>query len=123
MVALPRRDQAHPMKQANNTEIDRLLQRHGRRWNAAAAAGATAGESDGGDHPAAMNNAVPHLDADEMNAYAEGALPAAARARYASHLADCRSCRATVTNLTLAAQESAEEKARAVPKRTAVPPW
>jgi hypothetical protein len=101
------------MKQANNTEMDRLLQRHARRWNAA---GATAGESDGGDDAVAMNEAGAHLDADELNVYAEGALPPAARARYASHLADCRSCRATVTNLTLAAHEAAEERASAAPE-------
>lgn len=92
------------MKQANNTEIDRLLQRHARRFGTAAASG----EGDGRDQVAA-HNAGAHLDADEMNAYAEGALPAAARSRYASHLADCDSCRAVVTNLTLAAQPAVQE--------------
>ena len=49
-------------------------------------------------HDAAMTE---HLDADEMNAFAEGALPPAARARYVSHLADCGPCRQQVSQLTL----------------------
>lgn len=102
------------MKQANNTEIDRLLQRHGRRWNAAAA-------STGGDAAGSQSNNVAdgaktagagraHLDADEMSAYAEGALAAPARARSVAHLADCDSCRRIVTDLVLASSVAAEEK-------------
>jgi hypothetical protein len=109
------------MKQANNTEMDRLLQRHARRWDAAVS---NTGESNGGDDAAAINEAGAHLDADEMSSYAEGALPPAARARYASHLADCRSCRATVTNLTLAAHDAAEERERAAPESASPSkPW
>lgn len=44
-----------------------------------------------------------HLDVDEMSAYAEDALPAAARARYTSHLADCNDCRKLVASLATAA--------------------
>jgi hypothetical protein len=44
-----------------------------------------------------------HLDADEMSAFAEGSLPAAARSRYVSHLADCDDCRKTVSQLAIAA--------------------
>jgi len=40
-----------------------------------------------------------HLDADELNAFAEGALPPAARSHYVSHLADCNDCRRAVTEL------------------------
>src|ERR1051325_5933913 len=40
-----------------------------------------------------------HLDADELNAFAEGALPAAARSHYVSHLADCDDCRRVVNEL------------------------
>ena len=43
-----------------------------------------------------------HLDADELNAFAEGALPAAARARYVSHLAECDQCRRQVSDLAIA---------------------
>ena len=41
-----------------------------------------------------------HLDADELNSYAEGVLPAPARARYIEHLADCERCRRIVLGLT-----------------------
>jgi hypothetical protein len=43
-----------------------------------------------------------HLDADEMSAFAEGALPAAARAHYVSHLAECDQCRRHVSDLAIA---------------------
>jgi len=44
----------------------------------------------------------PHLDADELNSYVANALPAAARARYTAHLADCSSCRKLVVELSAA---------------------
>ena len=43
-----------------------------------------------------------HLDPDEMNTFAEGALPPAARARYVSHLAQCDHCRQQVAQIGLA---------------------
>ncbi|HEX5603533.1 MAG TPA: zf-HC2 domain-containing protein [Pyrinomonadaceae bacterium] len=71
------------MKQETNNEMDLLLRRLGRRDDAA----------------------VPddHLDADELNAYAENALPAAARARYTVHLAECSRCRSLVAQLSSSA--------------------
>lgn len=51
-----------------------------------------------------------HPDADELSAYAENALPQAARSRYASHIADCKECRSVVTTIALA---SGGEKLRA----------
>lgn len=42
-----------------------------------------------------------HLDADELNAFAEGSLPAPARSRYLSHLADCDNCRQIVSQLAI----------------------
>lgn len=42
-----------------------------------------------------------HLDADEINAFAEGALPPATRARYVSHLADCDECRKQASALAI----------------------
>lgn len=48
------------------------------------------------------SSSASHMDADELSAYAENALPAAARARYASHLADCDRCRRLATNIALA---------------------
>ncbi|HYX27777.1 MAG TPA: zf-HC2 domain-containing protein [Pyrinomonadaceae bacterium] len=52
--------------------------------------------------PAAPAGGADHLDADELSAFAEGALPAAARARYVSHLADCDQCRRQVADLAIA---------------------
>ena len=71
------------MKQETNNEMDLLLRRLGRRDDAA----------------------VPedHLDADELSAYAENALPAAARARYTMHLAECSRCRSLVAQLSSSA--------------------
>jgi len=43
-----------------------------------------------------------HLDADEMNTFAEGMLPPAARARYVSHLVSCGECREQVAQIALA---------------------
>ena len=43
-----------------------------------------------------------HLDADEMNAFAEGVLPPGARTRYVSHLANCDECRKQVAQLAIA---------------------
>jgi hypothetical protein len=51
---------------------------------------------------AGPSNGLDHLDADELNAFAEGALPPVARARYVSHLADCSQCRRQVSDLALA---------------------
>ncbi len=66
---------------ANDTQIDVLLRRY-------------AGQSQG----TAANE---HLDADEINAFAEGSLPAAARSRYVSHLVDCDKCRQIVSQLAI----------------------
>lgn len=88
------------MKAEFDNEIDALLRR-----NARAAGGGARG--DGG-------RATTHLDADELSAFAEDALPAAARLSVVSHLADCGECRAVVVRLSSAAGE--------VRKRAAVDP-
>src|SRR6266436_785321 len=62
-----------------DTQIDVLLRRHAER--------------------ARSNSAIEHLDADELNAFAEGSLPVAARSRCVSHLADCDDCRRLVSQL------------------------
>jgi hypothetical protein len=105
-MAPKKRCQLNPMKRPDNTEIDRLLRRHLRP---------------GGGAARAIESAGAHMDADEMNAYAEGALPEGARARYFAHLADCDSCRKLVTELTLAATASAEGRESAVAAATAAP--
>ena len=50
---------------------------------------------------AAQGAPVEHPDADELNAFAEGALPPAARQRYLSHFADCDDCRKLVSQLAV----------------------
>lgn len=52
-----------------------------------------------------------HLDADELSAFAEGALPQATRARYVSHLAECDECRKQASDLAISsgAMISAEQ--------------
>lgn len=75
------------MKEANNKEIDLLLRDLAKRSRSAGDVSQPAGE---------------HLDADELNSFAEGVLPQATRALYASHLADCDHCRKIVAQLMVA---------------------
>lgn len=103
------------MKFESDTEIDRLLRRHARRGAAASAspensrAAINDNERAASSHPGGV-----HLDADEVNAYAEGALPDASRSRYFAHLADCDECRSLVTKLTLASGVAREPSAESV---------
>jgi hypothetical protein len=94
------------MKSSGNTEMDRLLRRYARHGGEALRAGPEQNNA-----APEVNNTV-HLDADELNAYAEGALPENARSRYFAHLADCDTCRKLVTDLTLAASLADEGKTR-----------
>jgi hypothetical protein len=75
------------MKQTEKDEMDLLLRGLARR--------------EGASSVTPEDRSI-HLDADELNSYAEQALPAAARARYTSHLAECASCRKMVLELTSA---------------------
>ena len=68
------------MKEDINNEMDGLLRRLSQR-------NGTTPPSD-------------HLDADELNAYAERALPEKTRLRYTEHLAECSECRRLATQLT-----------------------
>lgn len=76
------------MKPANPNEIDLLLRSLARR--------------DAGVVSASWDSAE-HLDADELNAFAEGMVTDRARGRYSAHLAECANCRAIVVNLTQSA--------------------
>jgi len=71
---------------------------------------------------AAPRASVPeHLDADELSAFAEGALPAATRARYVSHLADCDDCRKQASALAIssgAVVRTEQSPSEAVERRT-----
>jgi len=73
------------MRPEPNNDIDLLLRQLSRRN------GAPVSEID-----------EEHLDADELNSYVANALPAATRARYTAHLADCSSCRKLVVELSAA---------------------
>ena len=83
--------------------MDILLRRHARR-----SASNLAGAKDTRANYDATS-AITHMDADELSAYAEGALPERARLRYAAHLADCDACRRLVTGLVLTSNVEAEE--------------
>ncbi len=61
---------------------------------------------------ASANPAEAHLDADEISAFSENALPEKTRAVYMSHLADCDRCRTILSNLILLNSEA--ENASAV---------
>lgn len=74
------------MNQKANNDIDILLRKLSRENGNSA-------KSQQGDQI--------HLDADELNAYSENALPLALRARYTEHLAECTNCRNIVTQLSL----------------------
>jgi hypothetical protein len=73
------------MRPEPNNDIDLLLRQLSRRN------GAPVSEID-----------EQHLDADELNSYVANALPAGARARYTTHLADCSTCRKLVVELSAA---------------------
>jgi hypothetical protein len=78
------------------------------------------------DSPAGQGVPVSrHLDADELSAFAENAVPEASRAFYTAHLADCDSCRRTLVELNAlnadAAPAAASESAAAAV--VAETPW
>ncbi|MFY9621604.1 MAG: hypothetical protein WAQ99_17460 [Pyrinomonadaceae bacterium] len=70
---------------------------------------------------AAKGTPVEHPDADELNAFAEGALPPAARQRYLSHFADCDDCRKLVSQLAVTTGAGVE--ARIPASEPAAEPW
>ncbi|HEX8559526.1 MAG TPA: hypothetical protein VF668_15595, partial [Pyrinomonadaceae bacterium] len=91
------------MKEGFDKEIDSLLRRKAR--------GAAKPFADG-DGAAEASRAAAHLDADELGAFAEGALPAPARLAAASHLADCDGCRKMVVALSQSHGVAAETEKR-----------
>ncbi len=82
------------MKHTENNEIDLLLRSLAKREGSRSASST----SDSAIQPSGV-----HLDADELNSFAEHTLPAGTRARYMSHVVDCTRCRQIVTELTAAA--------------------
>ena len=99
------------MRPEFDSEIDSVLRGHARRGGARPAAW------DAVSRPSIPNGAQsgPHLDADEIAAFGEDALPAAARSRYSAHLADCDDCRRSVAQVAMAAgvADSINERAGA----------
>jgi len=69
-----------------------MLRSLGRQQSSALRKTASSGNGD--------NISTEHLDADELNAYAEGVLPPAARARYTEHLSECDGCRGLLVGLS-----------------------
>ncbi|MBV9960348.1 MAG: zf-HC2 domain-containing protein [Acidobacteria bacterium] len=108
------------MKPDPNMEMDRLLRRHARQGPGSSLSFAAGGDrqSDGGG-AAGEPEGLTHLDADELNAYAENALPARTRARYTEHLAGCDSCRKLVTGLVLSSGIAAQLEKEAAPQALA----
>jgi hypothetical protein len=62
-----------------------------------------------------------HLDADEISAFAENALPENAKMRCTAHLADCERCRKILSNLILLAAEPSSEIVHAEEIAAAIP--
>lgn len=79
------------MKHSEDNEMDLLLRSLAKRASSISNTGNGAQRDDS------------HLDADELNAFAERSVPPAARARYTAHIADCSRCRKLVAALTAAA--------------------
>lgn len=68
-----------------------------------------------------------HLDADELSAFAENALPERTRLMYVTHLADCDGCRKILSGFLRTAPEKAAAAAAFAPAREAISkatlPW
>lgn len=66
-----------------------------------------------------------HLDADEISAFAENALPENIKQKYTIHLADCNRCRSTLSNLIALNAETEIEilHAEKTEKVRVVTPW
>jgi hypothetical protein len=95
------------MKETDDRAMELLLRRQAQR---------NPGVSNGQDAPGAALSS--HLDADEINALAENALPRAARARYFSHLADCADCRKLATELAVIAATAAGIERESAPGKS-----
>ncbi len=87
----------------NDSEIELLIRRQATRSRESAAAD--------------------HLDADALNAFAEGALPPAARSKYVSHLADCADCRKLASQLSIHAGAMSAAQLAQVSAAARAPWW
>lgn len=106
------------MSSDSHKETDSLLRAYTQRDKHGSHGSAAFSEqtmSKGMDH---QTTAVAHLDADELNAYAEDAVPAATRSRYTAHLADCERCRKIATALVLDVVDATEPELHTAPQKT-----
>ena len=94
------------MKEANNNAIDLLLRSLARGGDPRSGADAVS--------PVGTDSSIgsSHLDADELNLYAEGVLAPPARIRYTAHLADCQRCRTLVVGLAQAAGRTVQHETK-----------
>lgn len=100
-------------------EIDALLRRDAALQSSPPYNGGVA-EGRGG------SPALEHLDADEISAFAENALPEKTRAVYMRHLADCDRCRRILSELITsgsAADVKAASSVVGAPSVASVAPW
>ena len=70
--------------------------------------------------------AAPHLDADEISAFAENALPGLTKQKFAAHFADCDDCRKTLSSVIQLNSDTVTGKASqvAAPVAAGIPvPW
>ena len=68
------------------------------------------------------NQSAAHLDADEISAFAENALPEKTKQRYTIHLADCDKCRKTLSNIIGMIRETESETVHHAEERQLVAP-
>jgi hypothetical protein len=71
----------------------------------------------------ATTGSPPHLDADEISAFAENALPEKAKTLYTAHLADCERCRKILSSLISLAPAEESEIQPAAEKIVVAVPW
>lgn len=93
-------------------EVDQLLRHHAERDVRASADASehAAAQEISGQMAASTEVPAAHLDADELSAYVEDAVPAATRAHYMAHLAECERCRRIATSVALVANAETEPK-------------
>lgn len=101
------------MKPDSNIETDRLLHRFARRGRDGSLPGAERDGTDPQNTPQERHGESGHLDADELIAYAENALPIATRTRYTGHLSECDSCRKQVTDVVVSSGIAVQLEAQA----------
>lgn len=112
------------MNQEQDKEFDVLLRRYAKREGQRAKAALSFNKEGNGKKSVGFAESE-HLDADAMSAYAENALPSAARLRYAEHLIGCDACRKVVTGLALTANPTGfvKEETTSVSTTTAAQTW